>query len=206
MTPGLERFRDHFRGLESRYLLIGGSATELILDDAGLAFRATKDLDVVLCVEALDDVFVSRFWHFVALAGYQRRESGTRPRRYYRFRRPIDPTYPAMVELFSRRIDAIPIPEGTHLTPLPTGDDLSSLSAILVDDELYEWLLEGRQSPRSTPVTSGSITTTCSACSRSSWPNHASCRRASAVTWRASRRPSGRRARTSGTSDWRSLM
>lgn len=148
MIPGLERFRDHFHGLESRYLLIGGAATELILSDAGLTFRATKDLDVVLCAEALDDAFVAKFWEFVALAGYERRESGTRPRRYYRFRNPSDPTYPVMVELFSRRIDAVPIPNGVHLTPLPTGDDLSSLSAILIDDELFAWLLTGRQNGR----------------------------------------------------------
>ena len=43
MIPGLDRFREHFHGLESSYLLIGGAATQLVLDEAGLEFRATKD-------------------------------------------------------------------------------------------------------------------------------------------------------------------
>jgi len=36
MIPGLERFRDHFRGLESRYPLIGGdhsSLSAILIDD-----------------------------------------------------------------------------------------------------------------------------------------------------------------------------
>ena len=149
MIPGLDRFRDrisgHFRGLESSYPLIGGAATHLLLDEAGLAFRATKDLDIVLCVEALDDAFVAAFWSFVALGGYERREAGTSPRRYYRFQRPIDPAFPAMLELCSRRIDGVAVPEGVRVTAVPTGEDLSSLSAILLDDGIYAWLRSGRR-------------------------------------------------------------
>ncbi|HEX3675870.1 MAG TPA: hypothetical protein VHU79_00535, partial [Sphingomicrobium sp.] len=35
-------------------MLIGGGACELLMGDVGVAFRATKDLDIVLIVEALD--------------------------------------------------------------------------------------------------------------------------------------------------------
>ena len=156
MIPGLDRFRDrysgHFHGLESRYFLIGGAATHLAIDEAGLAFRATKDLDIVLCVETLDDAFVAAFWAFVALGGYDRREAGTAPRRYDRFQRPSDPAFPAMLELFSRRIDGVAVPDGVDLTPVPTGEDLSSLSAILLDDELYAWILEGRRTIAEVPI------------------------------------------------------
>jgi hypothetical protein len=38
---------------------------------AGLAFRATKDLDIVLYVEALDAEFVRAFWDFVRGGGYE---------------------------------------------------------------------------------------------------------------------------------------
>ena len=55
MIPSLDRFRAHFYGLASSYLLIGGAATQLLLDEAGLTSRATKALDIVPCVEALDD-------------------------------------------------------------------------------------------------------------------------------------------------------
>lgn len=152
MIPGLDRFREHFRGFESSYVLIGGAAAHLLLDDAGLRFRATKDLDIVLCVEALDEAFILAFWSFVSLAGYERREVGSAPRRYYRFQRPSEPGYPAMLELFSRRIDGLDVPDDVHLTPVPVGEDLSSLSAILLDDALYSWIIEGTRTLADVPV------------------------------------------------------
>jgi hypothetical protein len=64
MVTGVDRFRAHFVDHEHQYVLIGGAACELIMDDAGLDFRATKDLDIVLIVEALDPAF-SAFMAFV---------------------------------------------------------------------------------------------------------------------------------------------
>ena len=90
----------------------------------------------MLCVEAFDNTFVAAFWAFINLAGYVRSEAGTASRRYYQFRRPSDPAYPAMLELFSRRIDGVAVPDDVHLTRVPTGEDISSLSAILLDDDL----------------------------------------------------------------------
>ena len=48
MVIGVDRFRAHFAGHEHQYVLIGGAACELIMDEVGLDFRATKDLDIVL--------------------------------------------------------------------------------------------------------------------------------------------------------------
>ncbi len=115
MIPGLERFRDHFRGFEESYVLIGGVATHLHLEDVGLPFRTTKDLDIVLCVEALDEAFVERLWSFVKLAGYEMQEQGTRPRRYYRFQRPRNPAFPVMLELFSRKLEDVLLHDDAHL-------------------------------------------------------------------------------------------
>ena len=58
-VKGLELFRDYFQGEQDKYVLIGGAACYLLMDDVGLNFRATKDLDIVLCAEALDGAFVS---------------------------------------------------------------------------------------------------------------------------------------------------
>jgi hypothetical protein len=54
MVKGIDPFKAHFEGFSDRYVLIGGVACFLSLDEAGLDFRVTKDLDIVLCVEALD--------------------------------------------------------------------------------------------------------------------------------------------------------
>jgi hypothetical protein len=43
MVVGLDRFLDHFQGLEDTYVIIGGTACDLLLGSAGLGFRTTKD-------------------------------------------------------------------------------------------------------------------------------------------------------------------
>jgi glutathionyl-hydroquinone reductase len=65
MVKGLQRFMDHFKGFENSYVLIGGAACDVWLTDRELPFRVTKDLDLVLIVEAMDPVFVKRFWAFI---------------------------------------------------------------------------------------------------------------------------------------------
>lgn len=44
MVIGVDRFRTHFAGHEHQYVLIGGAACDLVMDEVGLDFRATKDL------------------------------------------------------------------------------------------------------------------------------------------------------------------
>lgn len=48
MVRGLDLFRDWFAAYTDQYLLIGGTAASLTMEDAGLPYRATKDLDIVL--------------------------------------------------------------------------------------------------------------------------------------------------------------
>jgi hypothetical protein len=112
---------------------------------AGLAFRATKDLDIVLYVEALDAEFVRAFWEFVRAGGYEVQEKSTGEKQFYRFQKPTNVDYPFMLELFSRQPDILQVADGSHLTPLPVNEDVSSLSAILLDDDYYDFIRAGRQ-------------------------------------------------------------
>ena len=57
----IESFREWFRGYEDQYAIIGGTACDLLMTDEGLDFRATKDIDLVLIVEAIDVSFGKRF-------------------------------------------------------------------------------------------------------------------------------------------------
>lgn len=140
MVVGMDRFRAHFAGAEHQYVLIGGAACELVMADAGLDFRATKDLDIVLLVEALDPAFAERFWAFVEEGGYQIRERSEGERILYRFQKPATRDFPAMLELFSRNPEGLVLGEGSQLTPLPIGEEAASLSAILLDEDYYRFL------------------------------------------------------------------
>jgi hypothetical protein len=44
MVKGLDVFRDYFTGHAEQFVLIGGTAAALAMEDAGLAFRASMSL------------------------------------------------------------------------------------------------------------------------------------------------------------------
>jgi hypothetical protein len=144
-VKGLDRFKAHFEGCEHQYVMIGGAACDIIMDEVGLAFRATKDLDIVLVVEALDPEFGARFWSFIEAGGYQQRERSGGKKEFYRFQKPSDADFPAMLELFARAPEAIKPADGSVLTPLPIDQDVASLSAILLDEQYYACLLDSRR-------------------------------------------------------------
>ncbi len=146
MVRGLVVFREHFAGHTDQFVLIGGTAATLAMQEAGLEFRATKDLDIVLHIEALSQSFGAVFWRFVEAGGYEiRQASDTGKPVFYRFQKPADERFPAMLELFCRAPDGIKISEDSRLTPVPIDDAAASLSAILLDDTYYEFILAGRK-------------------------------------------------------------
>jgi hypothetical protein len=61
MVTGLDKFIEHFLEFNSHYILIGGGACDWQMGKKGLPFRATKDLDIILIVEALSNEFVTHF-------------------------------------------------------------------------------------------------------------------------------------------------
>ena len=144
MVRGIDSFRDWFRGYEEQYAIIGGTACDLLMSDEGLDFRATKDIDLVLIIEAVNSAFGKRFWEYVIAAGYEHRNRSTGEPQFYRFTGPQSKEYPAMIELFTRKPDAIVLPDDAALSPLPVDDDISSLSAILLDNDYYDFLKQGR--------------------------------------------------------------
>lgn len=143
MVTGIDRFREWFRGYEEQYAIIGGTACDLLMSEDGMDFRATKDIDLVLIVEAITPDFGRQFWQFIKAAGYEHKNKSTGLPQFYRFSHPSSGGYPFMIELFSRRAEAISLPEDAVLTPLPMDDDISSLSAILLDDDYYQLVRSG---------------------------------------------------------------
>lgn len=143
MVTGIEKFKEWFRGYEDHYAIIGGTACDLLMIKEGLTFRGTKDIDLVLIVEAMTPEFGILFWEFIREAGYEHRNKSTGQQQFYRFTKPAQNDYPYMIELFSRKSDAIRLPEDAVLTPLPMDDDISSLSAILLDKDYYQLLRTG---------------------------------------------------------------
>lgn len=150
---GIDKFKERFAGREGEYVLIGGGACDLLFGDAGQDFRATKDLDLVLLVEALTPEFGQVFWDFVREGGYENRQKSSGKPQFYRFSRPEDPAFPAMLELFARTDVSLRGAE-SGLMPIHIDDEVSSLSAILLDEEYYRLLVENRTSASGVAVLS----------------------------------------------------
>ena len=69
-VAGLEGFVEFFRGYGDSFAVLGGAACSQWLGDANLEFRNTKDIDLVLVLEAKDRKFFERFWRYLHNGGY----------------------------------------------------------------------------------------------------------------------------------------
>lgn len=154
MVNGFLKFKEKFQGYENQYVIIGGTACDLIMENEELPFRATKDIDIVLIVESITVEFVRQFWEYIKEAGYEHLNKSTGNAQFYRFTSPKSKEYPYMIEIFSKNPDFIILEDDAVLTPLPIDDEISSLSAILLNDAYYELLKTGHIMVDGIPVLS----------------------------------------------------
>ena len=145
-VEGLDEFRRHMADLEGSYAVIGGAACDILLSDADLPFRATHDLDTVLVADARLPQTARAIWSLVLDGEYRCGWGGEENVCFYRFTDPKQPGYPSMIELFSKEPDFLRgsgYPGDAEVAPLHIDDGVSSLSAILLDDEYYNLMLSG---------------------------------------------------------------
>ncbi len=144
MVTGMENFRRHFAGFEESFVLIGGAACDEWFTRIGGHFRATKDIDMVLVLKAVQTRFFPHFWAFIEKGGYEVGQRSDGKQTYFRFIKPSTANYPKMIELFSAvPLDIEPFP-GQQVVPIPVDEDLSSLSAILMDHDYYQFIMGQR--------------------------------------------------------------
>jgi hypothetical protein len=53
MVKGLEKFKEHFAGFEDNYVIIGGTACDVTLQNTDMRPRATDDIDMIFNVVKL---------------------------------------------------------------------------------------------------------------------------------------------------------
>lgn len=144
MVQGISKFKEYFSDYSDFYVIIGGTACDIIMGNYDNSFRATKDFDVVLIMEICSDDFFKRIWQFITDGEYKNKQKSNGLQQFYRFTSPKSTEFPFMIELFAGKPESIELNEYAVLTPIPTGDNIPSLSAILMDDEYYNLLIQGR--------------------------------------------------------------
>lgn len=75
---------------------------------------------------------------------YENRQKSTGKRLFYRFYDPQAEGFPEMLELFARVPDALYLKGDTGITPIPVDEEISSLSAILMNEDYYGFVMERR--------------------------------------------------------------
>lgn len=151
MVNGLDVFAEKLKAYSDNFIIVGGTACSLEMNDAGINFRATNDIDMIVIVEDLSANFGKAFWNFIKEGGYEfwKSEETTH---FFRFLNPQNSSYPKMIELFSRKQDWIPDDMVGKYTKIVVSDEISSLSAILLDDTYYRFLKEGSEIVNDLPV------------------------------------------------------
>lgn len=144
MVKGLEIFREHFKPINDSFVIIGGTACSILMEKEGLTFRATRDIDIVLQIEVLDETFFRLFKDFIDMGRYQHIQKSTGKKVFFRFEKPEENDFPAMIELFSRKPDEINIQFMQKITVVPAPEEVSDLSAILMNDEYYSLVTQGK--------------------------------------------------------------
>lgn len=146
---GLDKFREAFEAYSNNYVIIGGTACDITMTGTAVKPRATHDIDMIVIVEKMNPEYGERFWQFIREAGYRpekchTKEGETAKYELYRF---VDGKngYPEMIELLSRHPEILGDPKGLVIEPLPIGEDVSSLSAIILDDDYYHFTIEHSQ-------------------------------------------------------------
>lgn len=142
MVTEIESFKEFFKDYTDCYTVIGGAACDILMTEADQDFRATKDIDIILILEDKYQEFASTFWKYIKQGGYRCGWKKNPDMHFYRFTEP-KPGYPVQLELFSRR-PGYNLEIGEGIVPIYIDEDTSSLSAILLNDEYYQFMLEGR--------------------------------------------------------------
>lgn len=142
-----EKFLEAFKGFEEYYIIIGGTATSIILESKGLDSRSTKDYDMVIIDDKKDKEFYEVITTFLEEGNYTPEVSENN--QLFRFTTENE-AFPKMIELFSKE-PLYALSNHSRTVPLSFEDEMS-LSALLLDTDYYDFLTSRREIIEGYPV------------------------------------------------------
>ncbi len=140
---GIQVIRKYLGDFPQCYTIIGGTACDILLDNAGLSFRATKDVDMIVIGKVTSPAFTEKLGEMIRHGGYRRGWAKGDQVFYFRFDQPTDSSFPHMIEIFSQEDTLVKhIRDGNYLR-LKYVSDFSPISAILMEGEYYHFARNG---------------------------------------------------------------
>lgn len=138
------KFVEYFQEFDDGYVIIGGTAMAIVVDEYGLKSRVTKDYDVALTDVSESTRFLKRLITFIEDGGYSEhisRKDGKH--HYYRFLNPTEEGYPVELEIFSSKEEDTHLKLDNRKMPITAVED-ANLSALILDAEYHDLLNVGR--------------------------------------------------------------
>lgn len=148
---GIRSFHEDFADSVDDFVVVGGVAAHEIMGSAGLEFRATKDIDLVIIARPAV-AFCGKLVTYIEAGRYEVRQSKEGKPGYYRFMKPKEVGYPVQIEIFSRRPEDLVLHENQHIVPITETPAGADLSAILLEDEYYELIKSTLQIIKGLPI------------------------------------------------------
>ena len=136
-------FTDYFKDYSEDYVVIGGLATAMVMNDLGFVARATKDIDLVV-ISKNNEEFIKKLLGFIEVAGYKTKQRTNNDSRHnlFRFLDSENKEYPEQIELFAVHTESSVIVKDSHIIPIETPEFYNYLSAILLDKDYFKLLTE----------------------------------------------------------------
>jgi len=136
---GVEIIREYLKNYPNFYVLIGGQACRILFEEKSLPFRTTVDYDIVLIMECASSDALLALKKMLEDGGYKYHKKADGKTCRYRFVEPSTYGFPKIIEIFSHLSD-VSLDLSNPIIPLEMPDDLSDISAILLNQEVYEFI------------------------------------------------------------------
>lgn len=125
---------------DKSYIIIGGTATMLLLKTIGDDSRVTKDVDMVIMNNENDNDFLIKLISFLKEGEYQNYYRDNK-KYFYRFENPKNDNYPKMIEIFAG--DELKLDQNKRYTRINIDDSYYYLSGIILDEDFFIFIKSG---------------------------------------------------------------
>ena len=148
---GLEHFGNYFSDFKEDFIIIGGVATVIQLEQLGFDARVTKDIDMVIVSHPKSD-FTDKLTSYIQQGGYTIQYNKDGQYSFYRFFDPEEKAFPKQLELFAENFDLLDLLPNQHIIPIDKKEIIHNLSAILLDKNYYDMIVENIDILEGVPV------------------------------------------------------
>ena len=137
---GLSHFQNYCKDFEEYYVVVGGFATIMLLDnELDRHGKATFDIDLVLLTTS-STAMSNRIKEYITEGEYEIQKGDKDQYHYYRFVKPKKENFAKEIELFASNENDIKLDNNQRIIPIDPEESLYSLSAIMLDPEYFNMI------------------------------------------------------------------